>query len=170
MQQCWNDATACIIEISTHKSYLLDKYHIQGNPNVDRDVSYADVWKQGYYSIYEPSLNVYAIDESETQISDNIDNICRLLIAHEQRALFLGHLVDPLSPHPTRASNNAKLERAFRASAHGRVAYFDCSPLVEEYGFRILEDGSRDIHHLPYKGLDPLSKELVAALESIGYI
>ena len=167
MRKRWNACSACIIEICTPRTYILNGINVQGNPNIERNVSYAEIWKDGYYKTYEPKLNVVIFDESELQISKNIADICRILHTHNKSGLFLGHLVDPSNPHPARARNNATLEAAFDASGFGLVKYFDCSSFVEEYGFRILENGSQDIHHLPWECLESLAKSFEFAVETL---
>lgn len=167
MRQRWNACSACIIEICTPRTYILDNINIQGNPNIERSVSYAEIWKDGYYKTYEPKLNVATFDESELQIGKNISEICRILDTHDKSGLFLGHLVDPRNPHPGRARNNSNLKSAFDSNAFGKVKYFDCGSFVEEYGFRILENGAEDIHHLPWEGLGRLAKSFEIALETL---
>jgi hypothetical protein len=167
MRKRWNECSACIIEICTPRTYILDGINVQGNPNIERNVSYAEIWKDGYYKTYEPKSNVATFDESELQISNNIADICRILDTHNKSGLFLGHLVDPRNPHPARSRNNATLKAAFDASSFGLVKYFDCSSFVEEYGFRILENGSQDIHHLPWDSLESLAKSFEFTLETL---
>ena len=167
MRQRWDECSACIIEICTPRTFILEKISVQGNPNVDRNVSYAEVWKDGYYITYEPELGVVKSDESEIQISENIADICRILHEHNRAGLFLGHLVDPTNPNPFRAHNNTQLEAAFKRSSFGQVKYFDCSSFVEKYGFRILSDGTTDIHHLPWEGLESLAKSFRLTIQGL---
>lgn len=167
MRRRWDECSACVIEICTPRTYILDGLNVQSNPNSERNVNYADIWKDGYYSIYEPELNVVTLDESETQISENIASICRILDEHGRSGLFLGHLVDPRNPHPARARNNARFEASFNASKYGQVKYFNCSSFVEDYGFRKLENGTEDIHHLPWEALEPLAKSLELEIKAL---
>jgi len=167
LKQRWDQCSACIIEICTPRSFILDGISVQGNPNADRNVSYAEVWKDGYYVSYEPEMAVEKLDESESQISKNISDICRILRDNKRSGLFLGHLVDPNNPNPFRSRHNAILESAFKKSSFGRVKYFDCSPFVEKHGFRILADGTLDIHHLPWESLEALATSFKAVFQEL---
>jgi len=100
-------------------------------------------------------------------IASNLSAIFDLLARHERSAVLMGHLVDPNDPHPGRARNNANLEEAFAATSHGAVAFVDCSPFVAEHGFRVLEDGTVDIHHLPWEALDAFAEHLAEVARSI---
>ena len=167
MRDTWMSSTACFIEICSPRSYRLGDLHVQGNPNIDRNVGYAEIWKQGYYLTYEPDLDVKMFDESVDEIASNLSVIFDLLARQERSAVLMGHLVDPNDPHPGRARNNANLEEAFTATSHGAVAFVDCSPFVAEHGFRVLEDGKVDIHHLPWTALDAFAQHLGEALSSV---
>ena len=167
MRAQWDSSTGCFIEICTPRSYRMNGLHVQGNPNIDRNVGYAEIWKQGYYTTYEPDLGVTMFDESLEQIGANIGRICDILAETGRSAVMLGHLVDPADPHPSRAKNNAVLKAAIDAHAHGSVAYFDCSTFVEEHGFRVLDNGTIDIHHLPWSALDSLSEALMEAMRAL---
>ncbi len=133
----------CFIEICLPRSYRMGDLHVQGNPNIDRNVGYAEIWKQGYYLTYESDLDVHMFDEPVDDIASNLPAIFDLLARHERSAVLMGHLVDPNDPIPVAPRNNANLEEAFAAtSPHGAVAFVDCGPSVAEHGFRVLEDGN----------------------------
>lgn len=46
--------------------------------------------------------------------------------------------------------------------------YLDCAHLVERFGFRVLDDGTVDIHHLPWPALELLQSELMDACVALG--
>lgn len=167
MRNTWRSSTGCFIEICSPRSYRLGDLHVQGNPNIDRNIGYAEIWKQGYYLTYEPELEVSMFDESPKEIASNLSAIFDLLALHQRSAVLMGHLVDPKDPHPGRVRNNANLEEAFATTAHGAVAFVDCSTFVAEYGFRVLEDGTVDIHHLPWEALDAFAAYLAEVARSV---
>lgn len=166
----WRKSTALIIEITSPRVCKWNNLHINTNPNIDRQATYEEVWKIGYYNLYEKEMEVKMYDESVEQQMQNINQIMDLASEHDKKTVFLGHLVNPINPHPVRQKNNFCLKEAFDSAIQSREQgdffWYDCSHLVKQYGFRILPDGTTDIHHLPWEALPLLSKDLALILES----
>jgi hypothetical protein len=159
-RECLEASTHVAIEISSPRSYRLEGLHVQGNPNFHRNVPYAEVWREGYYAKYDPALDVEVYDDLD-EITGNVREIASLLSAKGKRLVVLGHLIDPDNPHPTRVANNVSVVNAVRAVADRAAVYHDTSHLVREYGFRVLPDGTVDIHHLPSTAYPQLVDELI---------
>lgn len=136
---------------------------VNTNPNIDRQASYNEIWKLGYYNVYEPEMGVIMSDESSDEQRQNLTSIMDLLTNHRKSAIFLGHLVYPTNPHPIRERNNTCLKKAFDGALErqsgGNFHWYDCGHLVSKYRFRILENCETDIHHLPCDALPQLTAE-----------
>ncbi|MBY0444304.1 MAG: hypothetical protein K2Q15_03740 [Burkholderiales bacterium] len=141
-----------IIEVCTPRSYKFNNIHLQGNPNFYQNISYADIWKQSYYEKFNPELDV-AIYDDFNKVDENIKYINEYLIKQNKYAIILGHLLNPTNPNIGRRNNNQSLINAINNIRSTRIKYYDPQELVSEFGFRILADGSLDIHHLPWDGL-----------------
>ncbi|GAA3542301.1 hypothetical protein AFL01nite_09510 [Aeromicrobium flavum] len=145
----FGEADRVIIEICSPQSYRWGDLHVQGNPNHYRDAPYAEVWREGYYATYDPSAGVTVFDDTES-VSANVRALASTLGRSGKELTVLGHLVDPGNPNATRVANNRAVEAAAADSADLGVRYFDASPFVAEHGFRVLDNGTVDIHHLPH--------------------
>ncbi len=99
--------------------------------------------------------------------SDTVaDNLCQIhdrLVRLGKSAVVLGHLLDPRAPNPTRLRNNTLLRTAIEEQRLQHMAVYDPSHLVAQHGFRVLPDGSTDIHHLPWAALETEKEELLAS-------
>lgn len=154
-------ADSVVMEISTPQSYKLGGIHVQGNPNYYRNAPYSQVWRRGYYAEFAPESGVIAYDDSST-VAQNVRDIASLVTSDGKRLVVLGHLVDPVEPHPVRKANNDCVRSAVNGlDASLGVEFYDQSHLVAEHGFRVLDDGSTDIHHLPKAALTSQANEIV---------
>ena len=151
-----------LIEVSSTRSYRLDPLHLQGNPNFYRNAPYSEVWKAGYYAAYNPELGVLTYDDDDA-VADNLRQIHDRLVRLGKSAVVLGHLLDPRAPNPTRLRNNTLLRTAIEEQRLQHMAVYDPSHLVAQHGFRVLPDGSTDIHHLPWAALETEKEELLAS-------
>ena len=154
----FEDSDVVIVEISSIKSFMVNGLAVQGNPNFYHNIPYKDIWNRNYYEDYHPEVSSCQVtDESEVvSLFEHLSNICSL---KGKRAIVLGHLVDPKQPNTTRKTLNTLLAEA--ALDFAELHYFDTEHLVDEFGFRILENGTTDIHHLPWDGLEVFSKPLL---------
>lgn len=170
LRDIWHQSTALIIEITSPRICKWNNFHINTNPNSDRQATYEEVWKIGYYNLYEKAMKVETYNESVEEQMHNIGRIMDLVSKHGKKTVFLGHLVDPLNPHPTRQKNNSSLKEAFDGAIQSREGgnffWYECGHLVKEFGFRILPDGTTDIHHLPWQALPLLAKDMFMIFES----
>ena len=168
MRLIWEKSSSFIIEITSPRTAQWDGLCVNTNPNIDRQAPYNEIWKLGYYNVYEPDMGVIMSDESSDEQRKNLTSIMDILADNSKSAIFLGHLVDPTNPHPIRERNNTRLKKAFDRSLEsqsgGSFHWYDCGHLVSEYGFRILENGEKDIHHLPWNALPQLAGELFSIL------
>lgn len=151
-----------LIEVSSTRSYRWRDLHLQGNPNFYRNAPYSEVWKAGYYAAYNPELGVQTYDD-DAAVADKLRQIDGLLLRLGKKAVVLGHLLDPNAPNPTRLRNNTLLRSAVEAQRLQQIVVYDPSHLVAEHGFRVLPDGSTDIHHLPWTALETEKDELLAS-------
>lgn len=159
IRNLWNKSELCIIEISSDITFLQGNMPLQGNPNFYRDVPYSEVWKgAGYYDRYEPTRGVIASENSDEQFIEDVN----LLIAecHPRPVVLVPH-------HSDGTSKTAKRERIrnLLLKDYGpNVATIDTRLIVEKYGFRILQDGTTDIHHIAWDGVEAQSKIIENAL------
>jgi hypothetical protein len=165
IRQLFGDADTLLIEISSPRSYRLADVHIQGNPNFQRSVSYDEVWKEGYYAKYAPDWPVAVYDDTPS-VHTNLATIGDFLGRTGRQAIVMGHLVDPHNPNRQRQQNNQTLREAVQVLRHPRLRYHDASHLVAQHGFRIRDDGTVDIHHLPNAALKALAQEWLALIEN----
>ena len=151
----WEHTSRVVVEVCSLKNYVLEGLHLQGNPNYYLNAPYKDVWKEGYYAHYLPELPVEVVD-------DTVDDLRRELSA-------VVELCDSRSvtvvPHLLRSDEvgtvRAQLFDAIQAAVAGLdLVLLDTRPLVDEFGFRVLDDGSTDIHHLPMEGCRRFAAEL----------
>jgi hypothetical protein len=154
----FNESDVLVIEISSLKSFIVDDLAVQGNPNYYHNIPYKDIWNKNYYEEYHPEVQSHQrADESEVHLLFNhLSTICS---ARGKKAIVLGHLVDPKQPNATRRDLNSLLQRA--SKDFNDIQYFDTENFVDDFGFRILDGGTVDIHHLPWNGLEALSSSLI---------
>lgn len=160
IRQQFENADTLFIEISAHRSYKLNNLHIQGNPNYYQDVSYADIWKDGYYQKYMPALNVLDYEDTDLLI-DNLISIDEILLENEKKAIIFGHLVNSSNPNKLRLKTNTSLQQALKQINTTTLIWYDQTHLVDQFGFRVLDNGTVDIHHLPWDGLYIFIDELI---------
>lgn len=152
-----------LVEISSARSYFLNSFYIQGNPNFFRNLPYSDVWKNGYYEVYHPELDVEIFDDYDL-IFDNLFKLNKILECDSKYAIIMGHLVDPRKPNSIRQKCNLYLQLAVDKINSPRLRFYDQSSLVEKYGFRVLDGGVIDIHHLPWDALPIQMNEIISML------
>lgn len=135
---------------------------MQGNPNYYRSAPYSQVWRHGYYVEFAPELEVEVYDDTSS-IAENLAAVSTRLREVGKGLVVLGHLLDPADPHPVRKANNDSVRAATESlPAELGVTFYDQSHLVGEHGFRVLADGTTDIHHLPEDALATQGAELLS--------
>lgn len=159
----WKNSDACILEISSDVSFLYDTLPLQGNPNFLRNVPYSEVWKgAGYYDRYEPEIGVKP--STPSVFDEFVDDIQSLVNECSPKCVIL------VPHHSDGTIATAKRERIRKAVLNdfgSNVSSIDTQPIVARHGFRILADGSLDIHHLAWEGVAEESQvigELVSRL------
>lgn len=153
----FNESDVIVVEISSLKSFIVNSLAVQGNPNYYHNISYKDIWNKNYYEDYHPEIQSHqTADESEIQkLFSYLSDICS---KRGKKAIVLGHLVDPKQPNATRKALNELLQNS--TNDFRNINYFETEKFVDQFGFRVLENGSVDIHHLPWIGLEALSDSL----------
>lgn len=154
----FDESDVLIIEISSLKSFVVNGLAVQGNPNYYHNIPYKDIWNRNYYEDYHPDVKSYQVaDDSEaSNLFKYLSDVCSV---KGKKAIVLGHLVDPKQPNATRKTLNNLLQKL--SEEFTDIQYFDTETFVDKFGFRILENGSVDIHHLPWEGLEELSNSLL---------
>lgn len=150
-----------IMEISSPRSYRWRDWHVQGNPNSLKDVPYSEVWRDGYYATHDPAAAVRVFEDTN-DIAQNLRAVGTRLRALGKTLTLMGHLVDPGNPNRVRLANNRALADAASSNADLGVRYFDASPWVGQHGFRVLANGTSDIHHLPHAAYPSLHAALTS--------
>jgi hypothetical protein len=166
VQARFDEADLLVIEICSPRSYRLGDVHLQGNPNAERNAPYDEVWKTGYYARYVPELGVEVYDDLG-QVASNLATIDAMLADCGKSAVVLGHLVDPAQPNVQRVRNNEGLREALASLASPRLAFMETDAVVQRHGFRVLENGKIDIHHLPWSAFGDWNAALDAVLLSL---
>lgn len=154
----FNESDVLIIEISSLKSFVVNGLAVQGNPNYYHNIPYKDIWNRNYYEDYHPDVRSHQIaDEAEAHnLFTFLSDVCS---GKGKKAVVLGHLVDPKQPNATRKTLNNFLQKL--SEKFTDIQYFDTERFVDKFGFRVLENGAVDIHHLPWEGLEELSNSLL---------
>lgn len=157
--ELWAETSSVVVEVCSLKNYVLHDLHLQGNPNYYLNAPYKDVWKQGYYAHYLPELGVEVVD-------DRVEDLRRELAAVVE---LCGARPVTIVPHLLRSGETgtvrSQLFDAITDAAAGLdLTVLDTRPLVDKFGFRVLEDGSTDIHHLPMEGCRRLAAEISRVL------
>ncbi|MEA1892591.1 MAG: hypothetical protein U9N33_07775 [Campylobacterota bacterium] len=165
-QILFEKADVFIIEISTTKTHVFKDIHVNGNPNFSHNLSYAEAWGEyGYYEKMHPDMLVQRLSD-EDNIYENLKYINDYLLESGKISILLGHLVDPDNPNQARVKHNRILKEAIQKLEDTQVFFYDTEHLVSEFGFRILDDKTIDIHHLPWEGLKKQSKEMYELLST----
>lgn len=153
-----------LIEISSLEEFDWDGLSVQGNPNVERSVAYAEVWREGYYHHYEPGLGVEKVHAGPEAAHDSLVRIQQVL---RKPLIVVPHLVPSVGGVNARSEVWKVVRDAARATD---IPFIDTRPLVDEFGFRRLQDGSIDIHHLPVDGCMAFAGTVVRCLQEMrGY-
>ena len=154
-------ASAFVIEISSLRSYFYGGLYYQGNPNADRNVPYAEVWREGYYHHYEPGLGVHVYDATVTEVTLALESIKFRL--GQRPVIVVPHLVGVSHEIPVRRSLHGILQQA---SEVAETEFISLEAIVDLHGFRVLDDGTTDIHHLPTAGCRDVANLIAASLRS----
>lgn len=124
------------------------------NPNFLHNVTYSDIYPDGYYEKYAPWLGVDAIRESEETLTENIRRIRAVL--PNARLITMGHLASDGQPQGGRLEQNQIIAAA---SQRAGADFFDLAAFVDEYGFAEVA-GRVDHHHLSLAGEDAVGQSL----------
>lgn len=140
------DADAIILEIASPVEFRLDDLHVQGNPNHEREVSFGEIWKTGYYAVYEPEVDIRRYIDTDFEIAMHFARAAELLGA---RPVIV-------QSHIYRGAQDFG-RRNFAASVSRQASqlgwdFIDVADLCETHGFRTLKSGQADIHHLSWPG------------------
>lgn len=150
--------SAYLVEISSLQTFRWGRYSLQGNPNVDQDVPYKDVWQRGYYADFasQMEVDVYHADTDETQ-----QCLAQISKITDKPIVVTSHLTPTLGGHKARVDVQNIVREATELAG---LRFIDTCDLVDEYGFRVLAGGVTDIHHLPYEALPALVDRIFASL------
>ena len=164
-KKLFNLADVFIIEISTDRSYIFENININSNPNFLYNLSYADAMGiYGYYEKKHPTMSINKCSDNDI-LYRNLKYINDFLIETGKYAIILGHLVETKNPNSTRINHIKLIKESINKLENKHMKFYDSSHLVDKFGFRILEDSSVDIHHLPWKALEVQAKEMYQSLE-----
>lgn len=162
-QKLFVQSDVLVIEVSTLKTYMANGIPSQGNPNFYHNIPYSIAWKQNYYHLYHPEIDCIEIDESNS-IDSFFYNLNSYSIELSKPIIIVGHLVDPKNPNSNRLNLNRKLKES--SEKYESIYYYDASHLISKFGFRVLENGSIDIHHLPWEALETQAEEIINIADS----
>ena len=140
------DADAILLEMASPVEFRLGDLFVQGNPNHTREVPFAEIWKTGYYAVYEPEIDVRRETDTEADIADHFARIDELLGGRP--AIVQSHIYRGQQDYGRRAFAGI----VSRQAASLDWAFIDVAELCETHGFRILKNGQTDIHHLSWPG------------------
>lgn len=157
------DSEALLLEVSSLQEFRLDGVSLQGNPNVHRSAPYAEVWREGYYHHYDQGLGVRNETTSLEEAISSFSGICELA---DRPVYLLSHLVGTEGAIPVRR----ELEELLMSAIEGLpIKFISTRDLVDRFGFRVLDTGVTDMHHLPVEGCEALAERLGAALKSSSF-
>ncbi|AWL11221.1 hypothetical protein HMF8227_00725 [Saliniradius amylolyticus] len=133
------------IELSTLHEFQYEGIHIQGNPNYYRNVPFSKIWKDGYYNIYEPELNVVRYQQSKKFINDLVQSVSKV---YDSKLIFTSHIFSSDASFGREVIHKSVKDSCDMFG----LTFIDKTPLVDSFGFRVSSSGERDIHHLSWRG------------------
>lgn len=140
------NADAILLEIASPVEFRLGDLHVQGNPNHQREVPFAEIWKTGYYAVYEPEVDVRRYTDTDVEIAAHFARAAELLGARP--VIVQSHIYRGTQDFGRR--NFAAI--VSRQAAQMGWDFIDVADLCETHGFRTLKNGQTDIHHLSWAG------------------
>lgn len=159
-QLLFKKANAIVIEISTTKSHFIEGLHVQGNPNYYHNMTYREAWaEEGYYEKMHPDLRVMRYNDID-RLYSNFKYLNELLIETGKIAVVTGHLYNPNNPSVSRKRHNNSLELAVKKLGNSQIVYYENTHLLSEFGYRVKQDGTTDINHLPVEAFRKQSEEI----------
>lgn len=139
-----------IIEVSSLDSFysVKDETYFHWNPNSEYNISYSEIYPDGFYSKLMPELGVQRISSTEGDIARLLDGIVTLY--PKSKIIITGHINDPGPRSRVRAKLNSVLYNA--SESFDSVFYLDNRDVFLQYGYAIDLKGNVDIHHLSHDG------------------
>lgn len=152
------DAVDCLVlEISSlsHNRYQCNgkDFYLHANPNLEKNVSYSEIYPEGFWEKYRPELLVKREAISAEKIFNQLLDLKKLLPS-KCKFYVMGHLQSKKYPNKIRQDLNEALRVACDKA---QVNYIDTAPFLDEYGFSTIAD-VRDPHHLSSSGEIALGK------------
>lgn len=151
------EADVILLEISSAIEFVLGDASVQGNPNVEREVPFSEVWKTGYYTRFAPDLPVRRVDIEDRDLGAHMDRIAAAVDGRP--VIAMSHI------YTSQGKGFGRRAFAERVEAHAvRLGWewLDPTPLADAHGFRPVGDGSIDIHHLSWPGMAAMAAELLS--------
>jgi hypothetical protein len=148
-------ADVILLEFSSPVEFRLGDLHVQGNPNYLREVSFADVWKDGYYAIYEPEVEVERYRDSDDEVAAHFTRCAEALKGRPvvvQSHIYRGE---------QGFGRKEFADTVSRLAADNGWDFIDAAALCEMHGFRFFANGTTDIHHLSWPGTRTNAVQLV---------
>ena len=131
------------------------------NPNIGRNVSYAEIYPAGYYAKFEPQMPVSRNETSLDSLASQLRSI-RAELPHVE-IIVLGHLRSQNYPNAGRDRIHELLVEACSLSG---CIYFDTAPFLDEYGYAVV-GGVSDTHHLSHEGEYAIGQALQDVIQSM---
>lgn len=158
-----HDGHVIVVEISSLRRNVHTETGavLHTNPNFLHQVSYSEIYPDGYYQRFAPWLRVDSSRESEASLVNGMTNVRKALPGVP--LIVLGHLASERHPQGERFAQNAIVAAAAEKSG---AIYFDVGPFVDEYGFAEV-NGRPDFHHLSLRGEDALGERLLREATSV---
>lgn len=156
-------ADVLLIELSSPVEFILGNLHVQGNPNYRKEVPFTEVWKTGYYKIYEPDIDVERRAFTQAELAKTMEDCGKL--TGGRPVVVQSHIYQAGQDHgrATFATQVAAQSKALGWS------FVDAAALCETHGYRILQSGQTDIHHLSWPGTRTNAVRILeAGLSAVG--
>lgn len=159
------DINYLVMEVSSLSSntHSLSGCVLHTNPNILKNVSYADIYPEGYYKKFEPEMSVLKIETGLDALTSQLGEI-KAELPHV-KVIVLGHLRSSKYTHIGRDVIHRSLMNACSLSG---CVYFDTAPFLDEYGHASV-GGARDIHHLSHEGEHAIGNAIQERIQSMHF-
>lgn len=148
-------ADVLLLEFSSSVEFQLGELHVQGNPNYQRDVPFADVWKDGYYATYEPEVDVKRFQDTEQDIAAHFERCAQAV--GDRPVIVQSHIYRGAQGF----GRKEFADTVSRQAANNGWHFVDAAALCAAHGFRTFANGQTDIHHLDWPGTRANAVELL---------
>ena len=143
----WDDIDALLIEVSSLDCFKVspENIYLHWNPNKLINASYSEIYPDGFYDKFFPDLGV----KKETMgINDLKEKLIFIKSVIKDKKIFItSHIPD--ANHKNRSILFASLKEA--AKNIDDVYFIDFTDVFMRYGYKV-NNGIKDIHHLPIEG------------------